>query len=277
MHTYDTPGPISATVDIVFGDIRFVATDRADTVVEVRPADPEWDLDVRAAADAEIDLTDGKLVVKHRQMRLANLFSKVYGRVRVVVELPAGSDVQGTTTSGDCVVEGTVGACRLKSPSGDVTVERAAGLRVRTVGGKVVVGHVTGDADVSGNGVLHLKRVDGDAVVKNIGGTTVLGEIGGDLRVNAATGDISADVARGKVDVKTASGDIRVGEIDRGPVELYTPNGDVEIGVPAGVGVVLDARATAGRVRQAVGGAPTERTVSVKAKTHGGDITVTTV
>lgn len=48
---------ISATVDIVLGDIRFFASDRADTVVEVRPVDPSRELDVKAAEQANIDGT----------------------------------------------------------------------------------------------------------------------------------------------------------------------------------------------------------------------------
>jgi len=42
MATFNTPEPISATVDIIFGDIRFEAADRADTVVKVRHVDPSW-------------------------------------------------------------------------------------------------------------------------------------------------------------------------------------------------------------------------------------------
>jgi hypothetical protein len=56
---------ISATVDIILGDIRFVASDRADTVVEVRPVDPSRELAVKAAEQANIEFADGKLLVKH--------------------------------------------------------------------------------------------------------------------------------------------------------------------------------------------------------------------
>ncbi len=48
---------ISATVDIILGDIRFFASDRADTMVEVRPVDPSRELDVKAAEQANIDGT----------------------------------------------------------------------------------------------------------------------------------------------------------------------------------------------------------------------------
>ena len=38
MPTFDTPQPITATVEISAGSVRLVASDRDDTVVEVRPA-----------------------------------------------------------------------------------------------------------------------------------------------------------------------------------------------------------------------------------------------
>lgn len=38
-------------------DIRFFASDRADTMVEVRPVDPSRELDVKAAEQANIDGT----------------------------------------------------------------------------------------------------------------------------------------------------------------------------------------------------------------------------
>ena len=38
MPTFDTPEPISATIDLAVGDVRISAGDRLDTVVEVHPA-----------------------------------------------------------------------------------------------------------------------------------------------------------------------------------------------------------------------------------------------
>ena len=39
MPTFDTPGPISAVIDLVVGDARITASDRDDTTVEIRPSD----------------------------------------------------------------------------------------------------------------------------------------------------------------------------------------------------------------------------------------------
>ncbi|MER5887929.1 DUF4097 family beta strand repeat-containing protein [Streptomyces sp. NPDC001941] len=276
MTTFATPAPIAATVEIAFGDIRFVATDRADTVVEVRPVDPGRELDVEAAGHVRVDFADGRLKV--RQAKLHGAFTKRYGSVRVLVELPTGSDVRGDTAEGEFVVEGAVGACRLMTAIGDIRVQQASGVRLRTSGGRVVVHHVTGDADVSGSGDIRIRRVDGGAVVKNTGGDSWVGEAAGYLRAKANGGDITVDVARAQVDARTAHGHIRIGELGGGAADLSTAVGELAVGIPRGTAVKLDARTSIGRVRnhlEAVG-APerSDRTVQVRARSNGGDITV---
>lgn len=273
MPTFDTPRPISATVDIIFGDVRFRAGDRTDTVVEVRPADPSWELDVKAAEQAVVSFADGKLLVRHPKLR--TVFTSKYGSVEVLVELPAGSDVRGGTANGDCVVEGAVGSCRLKTPTGDIRVERAADVRLKTTGGTVVVDDVTGQADVSGNGDIRIGRVGGGAVVKNIGRDSWIGEVAGDLQVDAINGDITVGVARAGVDARTANGAIRVGELGSGPADLYTATGGVTVGATGGSAIELDAHTSAGRVRNTVT-TPSHpaRTIKVRARSHGGDITI---
>ena len=49
MQKFDTPAPISAVLDIPAGRVQFIAADRADTTVEVRPADASNGRDVKAA------------------------------------------------------------------------------------------------------------------------------------------------------------------------------------------------------------------------------------
>lgn len=237
MPTYDTPAPISATVDIILGDIRFVASDRADTVVEVRPIDPSRPLDIAAAEAVIIEFTGDKLLVKHPKLR--KTFTKRYGSVSVLVELPTGSDVRGDTAQGEYVVQGAVGSCRLTTAIGGIRVGQAADVRLRTTGGKVIVDHVAGRADVRGNGDVRVRRIDGDAEVTSIGGDISVGEFGGD------TADLSAAI------------------------------GAVEVGVAEGTAVRLDAKATTGRVRnQLTAPDRSARTVRVRARCNGGDIVV---
>lgn len=237
MQTFATPAPITANVDIVFGDIRFSASDRSDTVVEVDPVDPSRPLDVEAAELVEIEFSDGTLRVAHPKLR--TVFTRKFGSVKVRIELPTGSDLRGETAQGEQVVKGAVGACRLKTAIGDIRLDRAAAARLRTSAGRVSADHVAGRADVAANGEIRLGRVDADVKVKN------------------------------------NMGSVSVGRIGSGPVDLYSAVGSVEVGVPEGTAVELEANASTGRVRDGLG-APerSERTVKVRARCHGGDIVV---
>jgi DUF4097 and DUF4098 domain-containing protein YvlB len=221
MPTFTTPAPISADVDIIFGNVTFRAGDRTHTVVDVRPVDRAWELDVQAAEQVVIEFTDGKLVVKHPKLR--TLFSKKYGEVAVLIELPTGSDIQGYTAKGDYVVDGEVGSCQLKTANGDIRVSKAAG----------------------------------------------------DLRAKSATGNITVDVAGAAVNARTASGDIQVGRIGTGAADLYTATGSVAIGVPAGIAAQLDAHTSIGRIFNELDtDAQTNQTIPVRARSHGGNITI---
>jgi hypothetical protein len=273
MQTYSTPAPITAAVDIILGDIRFTATDRTDTVVEIDPIDPSRGLDVTAFEQVNVEFEAGRLRVWHPKLRTA--FTRKFGSVRVHVQLPTGSNVEGNTADGEYVVQGEVGSCRLKNAIGDIKVARAAEVRVKTTAGRITVDRVHGKAEVSGSGDVRVNHVGGEATVKNLGGNTVIGEVDGDLRVNSANGPIAIDSAHAAVEAKTSVGDIRIGRIGTGPVELNTAAGKLEVDVPVGTAVELDAKSATGRVHNHVNvaGVP-ERTVKVRARTAGGNITV---
>ena len=55
MPTYDTPEPITATIELAIGDVQISATDRGATVVEVRASDPSDEEDVKAAGLTRVE------------------------------------------------------------------------------------------------------------------------------------------------------------------------------------------------------------------------------
>ena len=59
MHVFDTPDPISVTIELGVGDVRIAASDRADTVVDVRPTDEHHEPDVQAAEQTRVEYTAG--------------------------------------------------------------------------------------------------------------------------------------------------------------------------------------------------------------------------
>lgn len=275
MPRYETPTPISVTLEFDIGSARLTAGPRTDTVVEVLPADGADPADVRAAQQTKVTFLDGKLVVKGPKKR--SLFGKS-GSLDVSVELPAGSDVLGVTPLADFVCEGPLGECRLKSSLGDLQVEEAAAANLRTGHGDVRVGRVTGDAEVVGTGRIDIGRIGGAAIVKNANGDTQVGEVGGDLRVNSSNGRITIGVAHAGVDAKSAHGAIRVDEVARGKVTLQTAMGDLEVGIRESTAAWLDVNTRFGAVRNSLGPSDgpgaSDGTVEVRARTGLGDIVI---
>ena len=64
MQKFDTPTPISAVLDIPAGRVRFIAADRADTAVEVLPADASKGRDVKVAEQTTVEYGDGVLRIE---------------------------------------------------------------------------------------------------------------------------------------------------------------------------------------------------------------------
>jgi hypothetical protein len=54
MEKFATPGPVSVVLDIPAGSVRLIGADRADTVVEVLPADASKRRDMKAAQQIEV-------------------------------------------------------------------------------------------------------------------------------------------------------------------------------------------------------------------------------
>jgi hypothetical protein len=261
MPTFDTPKPISVTIDIGLGDIRVAASDRTDTAVDVRPADPARESDVRAAEQTRVEYAAGRLLVNGPKQRGLGLFGRP-GSVDLTIELPAGSHLHGEAGAAAFHCQGRLGEFWIRTGLGDVTVDRAAG-----------------PADVkTGSGKIRLGGIDGSAVIKNSNGNCWVGEIGGDLRAHTAYGDISVGHAGASIAASTSYGDVRVSEIVRGAASLRTSYGQIEIGIRNGTAARLDVFTKFGRVRNdlaaSAGPGPAVETADVHASTSYGDIVI---
>jgi hypothetical protein len=279
MPTFTTPGPILVSLEIEAGDIRIVASERADTTVEVRPSDPGKSGDVAAAEQTRVDLAGGRLTIKGPKRRLHALRGAGTDSIDVEVALPAGSDVHVGAGLAAVRCTGTLGECRLSTGFGDVALADTRSLVVKTGGGQVAADHVAGDANVStATGTVQLGRVDGSAAIKSSNGDTTLGDVGGDLRVSTANGRITVGSAAGSVEVKTAAGDIELGAVARGSVVAKTAFGKVAVGVRDGVPAWLDLNTGFGNVVSELeaAGEPGagEDSVEIKARSGFGDIAI---
>lgn len=276
MPKFATPEPIAANLDLVAGDVRFVAGERTDTVVTIVPRNASRAHDVNAAEQTRVDLTGGKLTVKAPRP-LQMYFGGRTGTVDVTVELPSGSAVRAHTYDGDLRCEGKVGDCWLKTSNGDISVHRAAAVHLNTANGDLIVDEVGGDANVTGSGELRIQEITGKAAVKNLNGSSWIGKVGGDVSFNSAHGGITVERPGADVVARTAFGTIQIGRIGRGKASLQTAFGHLDIGIEKGIAVWLDIKSSSGKVRNEL--EPTDApgeggTVEVRGRTSFGDIIV---
>ncbi|MGQ5259834.1 DUF4097 family beta strand repeat-containing protein [Micromonospora sp. ZYX-F-536] len=277
MPVFDTPEPISVRIELPVGDAWISATDRADTVVEVRPRNPSDKADVSAAEQTTVEYAGGQLLIR------APKSWRRYGfgtgpSVDVLIELPTGSRVRAESSWAAFRCEGQLGECHFKT-GGAIRLDQTGPLDVDNSHGEVAVERVAGPARVkASSGKVRLGDVDGTTEIKNSSGDCWVGRSSGDVRVNSAYGDITVDEALASVTARTAYGNVRLGAVVRGSIELQTSYGAVEVGVRRGTAAWLDVSSRYGRVHNALettdGPAQTDDTVEVRAGTSYGDITI---
>ncbi|MFJ8882860.1 DUF4097 family beta strand repeat-containing protein [Streptomyces sp. NPDC102402] len=276
MPSFDTPAAISVTAHVSAGSIRFIASDRLETSVDVRPRDPKKDQDVRAAEQTEVDCVSGLLAVRTPKQRY--LIGRT-GTVDVTVELPTGSQVDVTGAWTQVHGEGRLGEVRVKTSSGDVRLDATGPLHLTASHGNVTVDRVAGSAEITtSSGSMRVGSVEGSAVLKNSHGTTVVGEALGDLRVSGANGDILIERAEASVSATTAHGTLRIGDVARGTVKLENSYGAIEIGIREGTAAWIDASSGSGQVHNALtaseGPDESADAVEVRARTRFGNIEI---
>ena len=168
MQTFETPEPISATVDLGVGSIRISASERRDMVVDVRPTDPNDRRDVAAAEQTIVEYANGRLLVKSPKNWRRWSWRAGYESVDVRIDLPAGSKLRVDAGVMPIRCSGRFGESELKTGVGHIEVDEVASIVVRSGAGDVTLDHVDGTAEVTtGSGAVSIASVGGRAVVRD--------------------------------------------------------------------------------------------------------------
>ncbi|MFI7634378.1 DUF4097 family beta strand repeat-containing protein [Nonomuraea sp. NPDC049400] len=186
MHKFDTPAPISAVLDIPAGRVQFIAADRADTAVEIRPANAAKSRDVKAAEQTTVEYADGVLRI---ETPVKNQYLGPSGSIEVTVELPAGSHIEAKAASAELRTVGRLGDVAFEGAYSQIKLDETASLRLTATDGDVEVGRLGGPAEIStARGDIRIAEATGDKVV--------LRTQSGDISI-AAAGGVSATLDAG--------------------------------------------------------------------------------
>lgn len=114
----------------------------------------------------------------------------------------------------------------------DITVPDAQGVKLKSSNGRLMIGGLSGEADLStSNGGIQVRGHDGDLKARSSNGG---------LEIEGVTGDITADTSNGRIQVQDAVAEVRartsngsvhvqLAEDGAGPVDIETSNGSVTL------------------------------------------------
>ena len=181
----------------------------------------------------------------------------------------------------------------LRTSGGDIEVGDLTGsARAKTSGGDLELGRINGPVDGStSGGDIRLKAALDRVHLGTSGGDIDVGDASGDVHLETSGGDISVERATGRLRASTSGGDVSVvldGSLSD-DVSLSTSGGTVTARVPKNAGFRLDANTSGGEVEAEgltitieKGGAGKSRLVGqvngggpeLKLRSSGGDIRV---
>ncbi|MFD3803403.1 DUF4097 family beta strand repeat-containing protein [Streptomyces sp. NPDC058611] len=217
MQTFDTTAPVTAVLDIPAGRVRFIAADRADTTVEVLPADAAKTRDVKAAEQTTVAYADG--VLRIGTVPAKNRIVGNSGSVEVTVRVPAGSRVEAKAASAEFRGVGRLGDVAFEGAHGSVKLDETAAARLTLLAGDIAVGRLGGPAEISTQqGDIHITEA-----------------VHGAVELTTQSGGITVGAARGvsaSLDAGTAHGRIHnaLGNADGIPaltIRATTAHGDI--------------------------------------------------
>ncbi|MGX1369241.1 hypothetical protein RKD19_004600 [Streptomyces canus] len=147
MQKFDTPAPLTTVIDLPAAHIQVIAADRADTTVDIRPADPAKNRDTKAAEQIQVHYQDGVLRITAPPATSRHLGPS--GAAEVTVQLPAGSRVETTSAAVRFRAVGRLGDIVLDGAHGPVKIDEAASLHLTATDSDITVQRLTGPGRIT--------------------------------------------------------------------------------------------------------------------------------
>jgi DUF4097 and DUF4098 domain-containing protein YvlB len=198
--------------------------------VELRIASRSGRVVVRAEERGDIAVVGGqdRVQVSHDETGALTLTA---GSQSLDVRCPTGTQVTVGTSSGAVELSGRLGAVRVTSSNGRITVEHASVADLR-----------------SGSGSVRIGECDGFCRVQTRSGSAEVGSCGR-VEASSASGPVSIGRASGRVNVRSASGKVEVTGDGREDVAVQTMSGAVKVTLPPGTRPAAKLHSLTGRSR----------------------------
>lgn len=271
-YEFDTPHPVDLYVENGSGSVSVTADEVTATTVQVTG---------RHADEAIVRQDGDQISVLAPKSRTGFLGGD--SKLDMTITVPSGSTLSTKTGSADLDARGSYRAGRIKSGSGEVTVEIFDGPAVIETGsGGVRVDTAEQELRVkSGSGDVRLGHAGGAVTISTGSGDIEIGTTAAPTVVKTGSGDLSVSESRDDVAMSTGSGDLVIRSAHRGRVSAKGASGDIRVGIPSGVPVWTDISTVSGDIRSSLQGVgePEQGAdhVELRAKSVSGDIVLTQI
>jgi DUF4097 and DUF4098 domain-containing protein YvlB len=212
-----------------------------DVVYEVEP---------EGAVEFEFKESGKTLVIKEEWGK-GKRHNYTSGKIAWTLTVPAETEIEFSTASGDITASGLTGGIDARTASGDIDL--------RDMKGDLELSTASGDADlVNLDGDIEISTASGDISVENASGDVELSTASGDIDarglsdnvdLSAASGDIDISDSKAAFDISCASGDIVVKNVViTGESDFSVASGDIEIVLAKTCGFDLELNSASGNV-----------------------------
>ncbi len=170
----------------------------------------------------------GKRLVLRERFRGRN----VHGHSTWRLTVPASTDIEFSTASGDLEVGGLKSTVEVSTASGDVRLRELEGeVKVRTASGEIEAEQLKGRTKFStASGNVRLDGATGSIKISTASGDLDASDLDGEIVMSAASGEIELADASGEFEVRSASGDIGARRLALTAESSFSAaSGDVEV------------------------------------------------
>ena len=187
-----------------------------------------------------------------------------YGKTSIDfdIQVPKGMTVVFVRTEGGSINVGSVtGRVDLQTEGGSIGLDNIGGsIAAETSGGSIDVGNAGGEVKVeTSGGSVRIQNAKGRTSADTSGGSIEVGTISAPAVLNTAGGSIRAQQIGGDLSAETAGGNLDIGDVN-GRAKLSTAGGSIRLNSAKGR---VDADTAGGSIRlMSVGGGATAQTAA---------------
>ena len=222
------------------------------------------DIRVTPGADDQVHVIARQMIRTNSQTDADILLEKLELKIE-----QSGNDVSASAKYEQRPIGFHFGSWPPVAVSFEVKVPSSYGTVLRTSGGDIVIGNLTGkmNAHTSG-GDITLGKIDGEIYVHTSGGNIRLQESTGLAHLETSGGDIKVGKVFGPAELSTSGGNIRIETVE-GRLNAHTSGGDVTAGIKGALVDDCSLGTSGGNVRVTVDAGVG---FDLDASTSGGDV-----